>query len=77
MTADTNLFGTVRRLGGCLWLALLLGGCATNVPPLGPQPLSEFYRAQLGDVLVVPSFDSEEATSGVTLGKGGGPQGAR
>ena len=61
-----------RCYGIFLLLALSLGGCAGNPPPLGPQPLSEYYRAQIGHVQVVPSFESEEATSGVTVGKGTG-----
>ena len=47
-----------------------LGGCATS--PLTPdsQPLSEYDRARVGYVLLVPSYETEEATRGVNWSKG-------
>ena len=54
------------------FLGLLCTGCVTAPPTLGPQPLSEHYRQQMGTVLVIANYESAEAASGITQSKGSG-----
>ncbi len=52
---------------GCV----LFSGCS-SLATTQPQPLSERDRERLGRIWVQPSYDTAEATSGVTSGRGMG-----
>src|SRR5690606_16510832 len=59
---------TTMRLGGCLWIAALLAGCAASPPQ--PAPPSERAKAQMrsaDDFLARGLLDSALAAFGLAL----------